>query len=145
LAGFVRLVHGPQRQVIGFLPLDVRQLKCGRLLDAGLARLERTGDEILFRDDGSTLPLGGFVVKVGVDDIGDDIRILEFVIGSCAWKTTANVSIANFDRRIELINLIRPVPESRSSPGAVHFNAIEIFVAVSLTTIIDRSVTSAGG
>jgi hypothetical protein len=43
------------------------------LLDAGLARLERTGHEILFRDDGSTLPLGGFVVKVGVDDIGDDI------------------------------------------------------------------------
>jgi hypothetical protein len=80
LAGFVRLVHGPQRQVIGFLPLDVCQLKCGRLLDAGLTRLERTGDEILFRDDGSIPPNGGFVVKVGVHDISDDIGILEFVV-----------------------------------------------------------------
>jgi hypothetical protein len=50
------------------------------LLDAGLTRLERTGDEILFRDDGSIPPNGGFVVKVGVHDISDDIGILEFVV-----------------------------------------------------------------
>jgi hypothetical protein len=53
--------------------------------------------------------------------------------------------VANFCVRIELITLIRPVPESRSSPGAVHLSAIEIFAAVSLTTITDRSVTLAGG
>ncbi len=71
----------------------MRELKCGHLQGAGIVGLERTRDEIVFCDDGSTFPYGGIVIKVGVDYISDDIRIFELVIRNCTCKRKGNMEI----------------------------------------------------